>query len=333
MKYKQIGLTSLNCSVLSIGCLHFGVYLNEKESEDLILYSIDNGINFFDTGPLYGNGQSEKMLGKILKKHRKSILISTKAGLEKEIRKDGSFGVKVAKLTPQYLRKSLEKSLKEINSDYIDVFQLHAYDNVTPLEDTIGALEKLYDDGLIRSFGVSNFNPAQLKKINSLVSNTSLKKVAAIECHYNIIERKMETGVIPECVKNGVSLIPYRALARGILSGQYNSNKIPLGSRAEDSWRVRQWLKPEIINLVKEIQNLASNFNMTVAQFSLSWLLSKSIVCSAVLGLKSKKQLDQLLICTKFEMKKEIYDKIDNLISLNGESLGVMGRPDVYFEK
>ena len=73
MKYKQIGLTSLNCSVLSIGCLHFGVYLNEKESEDLILYSIDNGINFFDTGPLYGNGQSEKMLGKILKKHRKSI--------------------------------------------------------------------------------------------------------------------------------------------------------------------------------------------------------------------------------------------------------------------
>jgi len=334
MKYKNIGLTDLKASVLSLGCLHFSVYLDQKQSNQLIHYCIDNGINFFDTGPLYGNGNSEKILGEIIKDKRKDLLISTKAGLEKEIRPDGSFGVKVKKLTPKYIKSSLEKSLKEMKTDYIDLFQLHAFDNSTPLSDTIGELEILCEKGMIRSFGVSNFDPKQLNQVNKILSKSIFKGLAAIECHYNIIERKMESGVIPECKKYGVSLMPYRALARGILSGQYNiDGTIPVGSRAEDSWRVRDWLNPETLSLVNRLRQLAESYGISVAQLSLSWLLCKPVVCSAIIGVKSISHIEELLSASIFDFTEEIYNKVDQIIKSEGEYDNIKNRPNVYFEK
>lgn len=334
MKYKKIGQTNIECSVLGLGCLHFGVYFDKKQAELLVNYSIDNGINFFDTGPLYGNGHSQKILGEIIKNKRKNIIISTKAGLEKEVRPDGSFGVKVKKLTPLYLRKSLEKSLKEINTDYIDLFQLHAFDTTTPLEETLSEIDKLFKDGLIRSFGVSNFDPYQLSQVNSILKNTKIKNLGAIECHYNMIERKMEEGVIPECKKNGVSIMPYRALARGILSGQYKlEGEIPVGSRAQDSWRVRDWLKPETLKLVNELKNYALENNTSISQLSLAWLSSKTEVCSVIIGVKKIHQLGELIDATSFDFSKSMDNKIDEIIKNNNEYNNVYKRPDVYFEK
>lgn len=334
MIYKKIGLTDIQCSVIGLGCLHFSVYLDEKQSDHLVNHSIDKGINFFDTGPLYGNGNSQAILGKILKDKRKETIISTKAGLEKEVRSDGSFGVKVQKLTPNYIRKCLEDSLKQLGTDYIDLYQLHAFDETTPLDETLEELEKLYNEGLMRAFGVSNYDPGQLDKINSLLYKTSIKSLAAIECHYNLIERKMERGIIPQCEKAGISLMPYRALARGILSGQYGlDGNIPSGSRAEDSWRVRNWLKPETLKLVNEFEKAAINYNISIAQLAISWLNSKSVICSSIIGVKSDDQLDELAEATEFKFTDDLNLQIEDIISKHGEKRNIMSRPEVYFEK
>ena len=313
---------------------NLGVYLNEKEAKDLVFTSLDKGINFFDTGPLYGNGLSEKYIGRILKNNRDDVIISSKVGLEKDIRPDGSFGVKIARLSPRYIRKSLEKSLLNLKTDYIDLFKIHAFDNTTPLSDTLGEIQNLIKEGLIKSFGICNFNPQQLLKTIKETNNFSSLNLAALQFHYNIIERMMERKIIPICFKNNISIIPYRALARGILNNKYSVKKeLPEFSRASESWRVRKWLKPNTLNLVNKIDKLALSHNITVGQLSLLWLMKNVNTCSVLVGARNKKQLLENLLAIDTALPEGVYDDLEDIINNSGEIKKIHNRPNVYMEK
>ncbi len=334
MKFRRLGLSDLNVSILGLGCLHFGVYLTEIESINMVHHAFQNGINLIDTGPLYGNGLSEDIVGKAIRGRRDKVILTTKMGLARRKLADGSFGVEVVPLSAERIRDSLEKSLKEIGTDYIDVFQFHAYDNYTPLEESLGEMDRLVAEGKIRSIAVSNYDPNELEAVLTIIRKNSWQPLVAIETHYNVIERMVEKELLPICEKNQVSVIPYRALARGILTGKYGSEgTIPSNSRAEDSWRVRQWLSPETLAVVSSLEAFAIQNGRTVSELALAWLFAKPNIGSVLIGARDIGQLQTCLDSCSWTLDREHLMEIDRLIDLHGQTDHVVTHPNVYFEK
>jgi aryl-alcohol dehydrogenase-like predicted oxidoreductase len=334
MKKNRVGNSAVNISDISLGALHFGVYLDQKESFDLLAFAVDMGINFIDTGPLYGGGVSEEIVGKFIQSQRNSIVISTKVGLNKEIRSDGTFGVGVKKLTRQNITNGLNESLSKLQTDYIDILQLHAYDPDTTLVESIEILEELVKDGKIRTYGVSNYNPQQFIDLINTLDENDYKNFSCIESHYNLIERMIETALLPLVEKSKISLIPYRSLARGVLSGKYLGGLIPDKSRAEDSWRVRNSLTAEVNFLVKSLsEEVAKKYGKTILELSIAWLLRKKSVPTVLIGCRNIKQLSQCIDASNWMLTNEALQDIEILIDRLGCRDHVQNSPRVYFEQ
>ena len=332
MKYFTIGENKIKISYIGLGALHFGVFCNLKQTKSLIDYSIDHGINFIDTAPLYGNGISENYLREALKKKRNKVIIATKFGLKKTSR-NGIFGVDVMRLNKKNLEKSLDESLLKMKLDHIDIFQLHAFDKKTDIIETFEALIDLKKKGKIKEVGTSNYDPNEM-----LIASKAAKKlklnIATTQLHYNLIERKAEEKLLIQCKKNKIHPISYRALARGILTGKYkNLNNIPKKSRAFKSFRVRKWLNNDLIKLINDLEIIAKSFNKSLIELSLAWQFNNKIKCSTVVGARNIKQLDTIIKSSDVIINKDIYNKIENCIKINGFNDYVKNMPQVYFEK
>jgi aryl-alcohol dehydrogenase-like predicted oxidoreductase len=334
MKKNRVGNSTISVSEISLGALHFGVYLDQKESLDLLSFAVDRGINFIDTGPLYGGGVSEEIVGKFIQSQRNSMVISTKVGLSKEVRADGTFGVGVKKLTCQNITNSLNESLSKLQTDYIDILQLHAYDPDTKLVESIEVLEELVRVGKIRTYGVSNYNPEQFIELIKTVDENEYKNFSCIESHYNLIERMIEVSLLPLVEQSKISLIPYRSLARGILSGKYFGGLIPNKSRAEDSWRVRNSLTQEVDFLVKSLsEEVAKKYGKTILELSIAWLLGQKSVPTVLIGCRDIRQLSQSIEASNWILTNEVLQDIEALIDRLGSRDHVQNSPSIYFEQ
>lgn len=334
MKYFQIGdRNKLYISYIGLGALHFGSFLNYKQTKSLIDYSLDNGINFIDTAPLYGNGESEIFLKKALKHHnRDKIIIATKFGLKKVMRK-GIFGVEVMRLNKKNLEKSLDESLIKMNLDHIDIFQLHAFDKKTNILETFDALKELIKKGKILNVGTSNYSPNEMKLSINAAKKINLN-IVTTQLHYNMIERKTERNILKLCKENKIHPISYRALARGILTGKYKDlNKIPKNSRASKSIRVKKWLSKDLINLLNDINEIAKSMDISMTELSLAWQFCNKIKCSTVIGARNINQMSTIIKSSKIDLSKKIYKEIDKCIEINGYKNYVKSMPEVYFEK
>jgi aryl-alcohol dehydrogenase-like predicted oxidoreductase len=331
---NRVGGTDLLVSGISLGALHFGVYLDEKKSHDLLSLASELDINFIDTGPLYGNGNSEKIVGKYICNKRSSFIISTKVGLDKVSRDDGTFGVSVRKLTRNNITKSLNESLATLNTDYIDILQLHAYDPETSLQESVEVLESLVRDGKIRTYGVSNYNPEQLKELLSILNKNDYKNLSCIESHYNMIERMIELSLLPLISRANISLIPYRSLARGVLSGKYVNGLIPEQSRAFDSWRVRNTLTEEVSVLVKTLsEEIKYKYGRSILDLAVAWLLAQDAIPTVLVGCRDKQQLVENVEASKWVLSAEILDYVDVVINRLGYKDLVQNSPKIYFEQ
>ena len=191
MLYNYIGQEKIKTSIIGIGGLHFGVYLNKLQTKRILDKALESGINFIDSAPIYGNENSQKLIGEIIKDKRKDLILGTKIGLQKIINKNGNFGVKVIKMTRKRIIENLDKSLKDLKTEYIDLFQLHAFDKSSNLEKILLTLEKLKKDGKIREIGFSNFNSRELNNSVSIAKELNLK-IATLQVHHNLIERRAE---------------------------------------------------------------------------------------------------------------------------------------------
>jgi aryl-alcohol dehydrogenase-like predicted oxidoreductase len=334
MERRQVGASPLKASILGLGALHFGAYLGETESIDLIHRAHDAGINLIDTGPLYGNGDSEAIVGRAIKGRRDRFLITTKAGLARRVLDDGSFGVEVVALTREEIRRALESSLRAIGTDYIDLFQLHAFDPTTPLEESLEALSALLREGSIRAIGISNYDPGELGRAIRVVATNRCAPIAALECHYNLIERRAEAEILPLCKTAGIGLIPYRALARGILTGKYREGRpLPEKSRAADSWRVRRGLAGETLRLVAELETFAASYGRTMTELALAWLLANQQVPTILFGARNRTQLELCVGAAEWRLTTDDLLKMDQIVSGQNQLDRVRSLPDTFFEK
>ncbi len=334
MRTRQLGKSELWSSVIGLGALHFGVYLDEGDAIGMVHHALASGVNFIDTGPLYGNGMAETIVGKAIKGRRGKCLLSTKVGLARNTRPDGTFGVEVVPLRPERIRAALEKSLRELQTDYIDLFQFHAFDDSTALEESFETMDRLVQEGKILAVGASNYDANELLRVISTIRANNWLPLAALECHYNAIERRAESQILPICREWQISIIPYRSLARGILTGKYTpEGTIPEHSRAVDSWRVRRLLDDATLRLVGALSSYARENGHSVTELAIAWHLSRQETGSVLIGARNQAQFDECAKATSWQLNASQLQEIDTIIENEGRSQFVAKSPDVFFEK
>lgn len=321
MKYRQLGKSGLMVSELCLGAMSFGGdghwkvigNLDYTGSKKLVDMAIDAGVNFFDTADVYSYGQSEEILGKALKEKRNEIVLATK------IRGRMSKDINDVGLSRKHIIESCNNSLKRLGTDYIDLYVMHSFDPITPLEETLGALSDLVHQGKVRYIGASNFTAWQLMKALAVSKENHFEKFVSLQAFYSLISRDVEYELTPLLEDQGLGLTPWSPLGGGFLSGKYRKDK-PM---PEDSRRTNEQQNFIPIDLEKgyvivdALEKIANNHNVSISQAALNYLLRKPVVSSVLVGATKPHQLEDNLKTTEWEMSADEVSHLDELSKLN----------------
>lgn len=277
MEKRKIG--SLEVSLAGLGCNNFGWRIDAAGTAAVVDAAIDSGINLFDTADIYGGGQSEEYLGRAIKGRRDKVLIATKFGMKMGEGKEGG--------KPAYIRQAVEDSLRRLDTDHIDLYQIHKADPSTPIGDTLGALTDLVKAGKVREIGCSNFSAQQLGE----AAKVQGAHFASVQNEYSMLHREPEAEVLPECQHLGIAFLPYFPLANGLLTGKYRKGQpFPKSSRAEDGFGPKVFTN-ENLALVDALRQFAESRDHTLLELAVSWLASKPVIASIIAGAKTPEQV------------------------------------------
>jgi aryl-alcohol dehydrogenase-like predicted oxidoreductase len=330
MKYNTLGHTGLLVSELCLGTMTFaageGLWkavagVEQKLADDIVRLSLDAGINFVDTADVYTNGESEKVLAQAIANlgiARKDIVIATKAyGRTGPGRNDVG-------ASRGHIMDAVEGSLRRLKTDYIDLYQIHAADSITPIEETLRALDTLVSQGKVRYIGCSNWYAWQIMKANGISEAKNLAKLDTLQAYYSLAGRDLEREIVPLLQDQRTGLLVWSPLAGGLLSGKYSrENQKPEDSRRsafdfpivdkERSWRILDVLRP-----------IAQAHETGVATLALAWILAKPYVTSVIIGAKRIDQLQQNLSAVEIQLNEEEIRRLDEVSALPPEYPGWM---------
>jgi aryl-alcohol dehydrogenase-like predicted oxidoreductase len=329
MKYNILGNTGLKVSELCLGTMTFGGkgywtaigQLPQEPVDELVKRSVEAGINFIDTANVYSEGLSEEMTGKAIRNlnlKRDDLIIATK------VRGKMGEGPNNTGLTRKHIMQQAEESLKRLNIDYIDLYQIHGYDPLTPLEETLRALDDLVASGKVRYIGCSNLAAWQLMKALSYSTYKDISKFVSLQAYYTIAGRDLERELIPLLNDQKVGLMVWSPLAGGLLSGKYGRNM----QGPEDSRRINFDFPPvnkeKAYDIIDVMQSIAQQKGISVAQLALAWLLHQPAVTSVIIGAKKTEQLEDNLKAIDVRLTPEELQKLDEVSKLQPEYPGWM---------
>lgn len=282
MRTARMG--SLQVSAIGLGCNNFGRALDAHASAAVVNAALDVGVTYFDTASNYGEGQSESFLGAALGSRRDGVVIATKFGVAVK-GWEGSGGAQ-----PDYVRAATERSLRELNTDYIDLLMIHFPDPETPVEDTLEAMSVLVDQGKVRHIGCSNFGPAQLTEALDISDEKGLAALVGNQVQYSMLHREPEvTGLDQVCLERGVGLLPFYPLGNGLLTGKTKRGEPPKGRLQMD--RYQRFLTDENFDLVERVEEFAQARGLPMVVVALGWLLSHEAVPSVTPGATTADQV------------------------------------------
>ncbi|TRY24483.1 aldo/keto reductase [Brevibacillus sp. LEMMJ03] len=314
MKYRRLGNSGLKVSEISLGSwLTYGGYVGREEAISTIDKAYELGINFFDTANIYMNGEAEKVVGEALRKYpRESYVLATKVW--------GPMGDRPNDrgLSRKHIMEQCEASLKRLGLDYIDVYYCHAFDNDTPMEETLRAMDDLVRQGKVLYVGISNWTAAQIAEAVSIMDKNLLHRIVANQPLYNMFAREIEKEIIPLCERNGIGQVVYSPLAQGVLAGKYRTvNDAPAGSRAADkhgNQTVKSWLKEENLRKVERLRPIAEELGLSLAQLALAWTLRQPNVSSAIIGASVPEQVEHNVKASGVTIPDETLATIDEIL-------------------
>jgi aryl-alcohol dehydrogenase-like predicted oxidoreductase len=308
MEKRRLGNSNLMASVIGFGAWAAGKAgwgnVDEREIMEAIQTAYDHGVNFFDTAPFYGFGESERILGKTLKPVRDKVIIATKFGLVWN--EKGDF---VKDVSRKNILREIDQSLKNLNTDYIDLYQVHWPDDQTPIEETMETLNELVEKGKIRYIGVSNFSVEQMEEARKYANVVSLQSL------YNLLQRDVEKAEYPYTEKNEMGFIPYSPLAQGLLTGKFNTQTTlpPDDVRRQFNPLFQEGRFEENLKKVEKIRTVAERYNKPTAQVAVNWLLAKPAVTTVITGAKNKEQILQNIASSEWKLTREDVARLDNL--------------------
>jgi aryl-alcohol dehydrogenase-like predicted oxidoreductase len=274
METRRIG--SLDVSVVGLGTNNFGMGMREDEIPPVVNAALETGITFFDTSDSYGD--SEERLGKALGRHRDEVVIATKFG--SPVGKDGTGGA-----APDYVREAVERSLRQLGTDRIDLYQLHRPDPHTPIVDTLGELDELVHQGKVREIGCSNFSAKLLREADEGVP-AERPHFVSVQNHYNLLNRGDERGALPECRRLGLAYLPFFPLESGMLTGKYTKDEAPASGTRLQRWgnRASGVLSDQNFGVVDALTAWAASHDHSLLDLAFAWLIEKPVIPSVIAG-------------------------------------------------
>jgi aryl-alcohol dehydrogenase-like predicted oxidoreductase len=283
MRYRQLGESGLTVSVIGLGGNNFGGRIGLKETRAVVDAAIDCGVTLIDTADIYGNrGGSETLLGEVLAGRRERVVLATKFGMNMG---DGT----VARGSRGYIRRAVAASLHRLQTDYIDLYQYHQPDGVTPLEETLAALDDLVTEGKVHYIGSSNFAGWQISDADQIARTRHSARFVSAQNHYNLLERDAEREVIPSCMNHGVGVLPYFPLANGLLTGKYRRGQAPpRGTRLAGR---ESALTDDVFDKLEALERFAEKHGRSLLDVAVAGLAAMPAVASVIAGATKPEQV------------------------------------------
>lgn len=320
MEYRPFGRTGLNISAIGFGCWEIGgTYgrIEEAAFQRAVATAINSGITCFDTAEAYGMGVSEEALARALGSRRNDVIIATKFGVgyeERPNRRDGSRGRVLA---------SIDKSLQRLRTDHVDVYLVHWPDPLTPLNETLAALDDVVRQGKARYIGVSNFRLAQIEEA------MRLRRIDVVQYAWNMFDRRMQTEIFPYCAAQQIGVMAYGSLAYGMLSGTFHA-----GMQFEESdWRSKGGMLgslnlfrtlfgpeyfPRNLAAVEDLKRLAAKYGKNLPEFALRWTLTNPVVGTALVGFRTASEVNENLGALGWEISNADMAEVDDILARHG---------------
>ncbi|MFE9954521.1 aldo/keto reductase [Micromonospora sp. NPDC005299] len=291
MTYRRLGDSGLVVSVVGIGCNNFGRKLDLDGTRAVVDAALDAGINFFDTADIYGEpqGGSEELLGQALKGRRDDVVVATKFGMDMHGLNGPDHGARGAR---RYIARAVEASLRRLDTDHIDLYQMHEPDPGTPIDETLAALDDLVTAGKVRYLGNSNFAGWQIADADWTASSQGRARFISAQNHYSLLERSVEAEVIPACERFGLGMLPFFPLANGLLTGKYKRDEAPpAGSRLSGGGRYAERLAAADWDTIEAIEAYAAERGISMLQVAIGGLAARPAVTSVIAGATTPEQV------------------------------------------
>ena len=317
MEHTRLGRTGLKVSRLCLGTMTFGLQSDEPTAVTILDRAADGGVDFIDTsdayplgGDLSTRGVTEEILGRWLRGRRDRFIVATKCFIQTG---PAPFD---AGNSRKHILDAVDASLRRLQTDYIDLYQLHGYDRETPIDETLGALDDLVHQGKVRYIGCSNFLTYQMVRAIGRSETLRLARFDSVQPRYNLLFRQIEREMLPFCAEEGVGVIPYNPIAGGLLSGKHSriapppeGSRFTLGTAAQ-AYQDRYWHDREF-DTVEVLQQLAKNAGVSLVTLAVAWVLANPAITAPIIGASRPQQLDDSLAAVEFTLDDELKRQLD----------------------
>ena len=315
MEYRRLGSSGMYVSEISYGnWITHGSQVEADAATKCVRTAYDLGITTFDTADVYAGTKAETVLGKALKGiRRESYELFTK------VYWPTGKGKNDRGLSRKHIMESVHASLKRLNTDHVDLYQMHRFDYETPIEESLRAFDDLIRQGKVLYIGFSEWNASQISNALEIQNRLNLDKFVSSQPQYSILWRVIESKVIPVCEKNGIGQIVWSPMAQGVLSGKYlPGKKIPAGSRASDkkggAEMISRWMRDDVLTAVQKLKPIADEVGLTLGQFALAWALQNSNVSSVIMGATKPSQVKENVKASGVKLSAEVMKAVEDAL-------------------
>jgi aryl-alcohol dehydrogenase-like predicted oxidoreductase len=306
---RNVGRSGLRVSLVGLGCNNFGWSIDLEGSRKVVHEALDAGITLFDTADIYGgNGGSEEILGQVLGERRKDVIVATKFGGPMDA------AGKMKGASRRYILSAVEASLRRLKTDWIDLYQLHFPDPLTPMEETLRTLDDLVQQGKVRYIGSSNLAAWQVVEANWISRELGINAFISCQNEYSLLVREPERELVPAIQAYSLGLLPYFPLASGLLTGKYEHGKMPQGARLTNTKRLAdRYMTDANLKIVDALSEFATKRGHTLLELAFSWLAARPGVSSVIAGATKPEQVKQNTAAADWNLTAEEIAEIDRL--------------------
>lgn len=309
MNYRKVGNTGLKISEISLGAwLTYGGSVDDKRTADIVNAAVDGGVNFIDLADVYTRGEAEKTVGRAIKDMTRSDLV-----ISSKVFWPMSENVNDKGLSRKHIMESVDKSLQRLGTDYLDLYFCHRFDEQTPVEETVRAMDDLIRQGKILYWGTSVWSAAQIERAVGIANRCGCYRPVVEQPRYNMIDRHIEPEIMPTCKQYGMGLVIFSPLAQGLLTGKYNDG-VPEDSRGGNTKWLDGDMKEENLAKIRKLTDLAKKNDMTISHMALAWLLRRPEVSCAIVGATSREQVKENVKGSETKLDADLLAEIEKIL-------------------
>jgi aryl-alcohol dehydrogenase-like predicted oxidoreductase len=318
MEYRNVGKSGLKVSEIAVGSWMTDLQGSEKAeiAAATIRQAYENGVNFFDCADAYSGGEAEKFLGRVLKEYPRSTYVVSSKVFFPTGRSVNEWG-----LSRKHIFENIDRTLKNMQMDYIDMYFCHRFDNTTPMEETLRALSDLVAQGKILYYGVSEeWGASRLVEAQAIIEKYHLYPMTVVQPQYHMMDRYIEHEIMDVCEKYGMGITPFSPLAQGLLTGKYKKGQpYPEGSRAthQADKQINNLLTDENLDKVEKLEKIAKELGTNMSVLALAWILRKKVISSVITGASKPSQLENNLAASGFKIPEDALNEIEDILGFH----------------